>query len=99
MDLVPVGDRVLAGLPALFAPFFDASEIEVTGPLEGRIVKSHSFGSPGEPVRLDPGPGRRFRPGPAGGSLAQPGTCELVQEMERRYGAEGAPGVVGAATM
>lgn len=98
VDLVPVGDRVLAALPAMFAPFFDASEIEVTGPLEGRIVKSQSFGSPGEPVRLIQAPDGSVTQLQLAGAWLSP-EDELVREMEGRYGAEARGGVVGVAPM
>ncbi|WP_375458236.1 serine hydrolase domain-containing protein [uncultured Enterovirga sp.] len=97
VDLVPVGQRVLAAYPALFLPFADAAEIEVTGPDEGRIVKSQGFGSPGEAVRVirgEDGAPRELQLGGAFLSLES----DLVREMEERY-APPPLGVVGAITM
>ncbi len=51
IDHVPVGNRILSATPALFLPFTDASETEVTSRDAGRIVKAGGFYSPGEPVR------------------------------------------------
>jgi CubicO group peptidase (beta-lactamase class C family) len=52
VDLLPAGDRVLVATPAFWNPLMDASEIEVTGPDEGRIARAPGFGSHAEPVRL-----------------------------------------------
>ena len=52
IDTVPIGDRVLLALPGGLAPFADASEIELSGPSEGRIAVAGGFGSYGEPARL-----------------------------------------------
>jgi CubicO group peptidase (beta-lactamase class C family) len=51
-DLVPAGQRVLLATPALFNPFLDASEAEITNPTEGHIVLANGYASHGEPVRL-----------------------------------------------
>lgn len=50
IDLVPTGGKVLAASPALATPFSDASEIAVSGPDDGTIVRANGFGSHGEPV-------------------------------------------------
>jgi D-alanyl-D-alanine carboxypeptidase len=50
IDLVPVGDRVLASAPALPSPLSEASEIAVTGLDSGTIVRAPGFASPGEPA-------------------------------------------------
>lgn len=47
IDLVPVRGKVLVAMPALFNPFFDASEIR-----GGRIVLAGGYASHGEPARL-----------------------------------------------
>jgi CubicO group peptidase (beta-lactamase class C family) len=52
VDLLPMGERVVVATPAFFNPMLDLSEIEVTGPDEGRISLAPGFGSHGEPVRL-----------------------------------------------
>jgi CubicO group peptidase (beta-lactamase class C family) len=50
IDLVPMGDLVLAADPAGLKPFADATEIEVTGPDRGRITLANGFASHGETV-------------------------------------------------
>jgi len=52
LDLVPVGDKVLAANPAFLNPFLDASEIVVTARDRGRIALAGGFASHGEEVRL-----------------------------------------------
>ena len=52
IDTVPMGDRVLLAHPGALLPFADASEIELSGPTEGRIAVAGGFGSYGEPARL-----------------------------------------------
>lgn len=51
VDLVPTRERVLVAVPALPAPFTDASEIEITGRDRGRIALANGFASHGEEVR------------------------------------------------
>lgn len=86
VDLVSVGNRVLAPLPASFAPFLDASEIEVTAPDEGRVVRAHGFASPGEAARLvRDASGRVVEVQLAGAHLRS--EAEVTAEMEQRYGA------------
>jgi D-alanyl-D-alanine carboxypeptidase len=51
LDLLPVGNKVLALVPGFINPFPEASEIEVTGRTTGRITAASGFGSHGEPVR------------------------------------------------
>ena len=51
VDLVPVGNRVLAATPQLLNPFMDAAEIEVTGRNTGQIVLASGFHSHGQAVR------------------------------------------------
>jgi hypothetical protein len=52
LDLVPMGDRVLAGNPHMGNPFADASEVTVTGRDKGIISLANGYQSHGEPVRL-----------------------------------------------
>lgn len=47
IDLVPMGKRVLAAMPAQFHPLLDATEIS-----RGRIVLAGGYASHGEPARL-----------------------------------------------
>lgn len=51
VDLVAIGDKVLAFNPTLQPPFTEASEIAVTGDDAGKVVRAPGFASPGEPVR------------------------------------------------
>jgi hypothetical protein len=51
VDLVPMGNRVMAGNPHLINPFLDAAEIEVTGRDKGRIASAAGYASHGEGVR------------------------------------------------
>lgn len=50
VDLLPVGNRVLAAAPALPQPFAEFSEVEVTGLDAGTIREAPGFSSPGEAV-------------------------------------------------
>ena len=50
LDLVPVGNKVLALAPGFIAPMTNAPELEITGRTTGRIAKAPGFGSHGEPV-------------------------------------------------
>jgi D-alanyl-D-alanine carboxypeptidase len=53
-DVLPVaGRRVLLANPALANPMADASEIELDGKDQGRIVLAGGFGFHGEPARLE----------------------------------------------
>jgi CubicO group peptidase (beta-lactamase class C family) len=51
VDLVPMGDRLIAANPHFSNPFMDAAEIEITGRDTGRIASASGYGSHGEPVR------------------------------------------------
>lgn len=50
-DLVPMASKVFVTVPALMQPFTDATELEITSPTEGRIVRANGFGAYGEPAR------------------------------------------------
>lgn len=52
-DLVPMGDKVLVGNPALFNPLLDASELAITGRDRGTIALATGYASHGEPVRRE----------------------------------------------
>jgi hypothetical protein len=92
VDLVPMGDQVIAGNPHLINPFLDAAEIEITGRDKGRIVSATGYSSHGEPVRRS-----RNKAGAvtdiwlAGAHVKR--EKALAAEMERRY----APGKGGKA--
>jgi len=51
VDLLPMGNKVLAVGPGLFNPVLDAGEIEITGRNAGRIALTNGYGSYGEQVR------------------------------------------------
>jgi CubicO group peptidase (beta-lactamase class C family) len=84
IDLVPLGNLVIAANPHAFNPFMDATEIEVTGRDTGRISLAAGYASHGEPVRRT-----RSKAGTvtdiwlAGGNLKREKT--LAAEMDRRY--------------
>jgi Beta-lactamase len=50
IDLVPMGGKVLVASPAMWTPFANASELEITGPSEGRVALAGGYASHGEPV-------------------------------------------------
>jgi CubicO group peptidase (beta-lactamase class C family) len=52
IDLLPAGNRVLVAVPGFLNPVMDATEIEVTGPDEGRVALGAGYDNHGEPVRL-----------------------------------------------
>jgi D-alanyl-D-alanine carboxypeptidase len=85
-DLVPVGDKVVLGLPGLVNPVAKAAELTVTGPDEARISQSGAFGNYGEPARLERGPdGAVVAVRLAGGRMTSEAalTAELVERYER----------------
>jgi hypothetical protein len=45
VDLVPMGDKVVAAVPAALTPLADASEISVTDRLVGRIALANGYGN------------------------------------------------------
>lgn len=85
VDLVPMRDRVLVAAPSLFMPFFDASEIEVTGRDRGRIALANGFASHGEEARLLRGPGGAVREVQLGGARLQDAARQR-REIVARYG-------------
>jgi CubicO group peptidase (beta-lactamase class C family) len=84
VDLVPIGNCVLAATPQLLNPFMDAAEIEVTGRDGGQIVLASGFHSHGQAVRRV-----RNKRGEvsdiwlAGSNLKREGA--FAAEIERRY--------------
>jgi D-alanyl-D-alanine carboxypeptidase len=53
-DLVPVGGgKVLAALPALAMPFFDASVLQIQGPDHGLVLQAHAYAAHGETARRE----------------------------------------------
>jgi hypothetical protein len=51
LDLVPIGNKVLALAPGLINPMTNAPELAITSRTAGRIALAPGFGSHGEPVR------------------------------------------------
>ncbi len=85
-DLVPMGDKVVAGMPGMINPFMDSSEITLTGRDTGRITLANGYASHGEIVR-------RVRNGRGkvaelwwSGSKMLP-EAKVIAELEKRYGA------------
>jgi CubicO group peptidase (beta-lactamase class C family) len=51
IDLLPMGNKVVAANPGFLNPLFDAGEVEITGRNTGRIALANGYGSHGESVR------------------------------------------------
>jgi hypothetical protein len=84
VDLVPIGNRVIAASPALLNPLLDATEIEVTGRDAGRVVLAPGFRSYGEAVRRTRSKGGTITDiWIAGGHLTR--EKAIAAEIERRY--------------
>ena len=84
VDLVGLGDRAVAALPATFTPFLDADAIEVTGPDSGRIEQASGLSRYGEPARLSRDETGEPRELWLGGAKLLPETA-LQEEMQARY--------------
>jgi CubicO group peptidase (beta-lactamase class C family) len=84
LDLVALGDKVIAALPGQMNPFQDASEIEVTGPDEGRIALAGSFANHGETVRRERGANGSVSAVRLGGGTLLP-EAALAAELTERY--------------
>ena len=83
-DLVPVGEKVILGLPNLANPVAKAAELTVTSPDEARISQSGAFGNYGEPARLiRDAKGDVTEVRLAGGRLVA--EADLVAELTARY--------------
>jgi len=83
-DLVPVGDKVVLGLPGLANPVAKAAELTVTGPDEARISQSGGFGNYSESARLIRGAdGAVVALRLAGGRMVA--EAELAKELVGRY--------------
>jgi len=90
IDLVPMGNRVIAGNPDMINPFLDAAEIEITGRDTGRIVSAAGYANHGESVRRSRNKAGTVTEIWLGGGNAKREKA-LAAEMERRY----APGKHG----
>lgn len=85
LDLLPVGNNVLALAPGLINPFPDASEIKVTGRTTGHIAAAPGFGSHGERVRCTRAKSGKITEIWLGGGRYRPAT-RAAREMEALYG-------------
>jgi len=84
VDLVPVGNLVLAANPQLLNPLLDAAEIEVTGRDTGQIALAPGFHSHGQAVRrVRNARGAVSEIWLAGSNLKRENA--LAAELERRY--------------
>ncbi|MEO9189258.1 MAG: serine hydrolase domain-containing protein [Acetobacteraceae bacterium] len=86
VDLVPMGDVVIAANPHIGNPFLDASELKITGKDKGRIALAGGYLSHGERIRR-----KRDKTGAVtelwlAGTKFQP-EAQVAAEMETRYGA------------
>jgi len=84
IDLVPMGDQVLAANPHMIAPFTDATEIEVLGRNTGRITAAPGYASFGQSVRRSRNKAGEVTGIWLGGVHAKPERI-LAAEIERRY--------------
>jgi len=84
VDLVPMGNRVMAGNPHLINPFLDAAEIEVTGRDKGRIASAAGYASHGEGVCRSRNKAGHVTDVWLAGANAKREKA-LAAEMERRY--------------
>jgi CubicO group peptidase (beta-lactamase class C family) len=85
VDLVPIGNLVIAANPQLLNPFLDATEIEVTGRDTGRISTAAGFASYGEAVRRERNKSGAVTDIWLAASNLKPEKT-LAAELERRYG-------------
>lgn len=51
VDLLPMGNKVLAAGPRFSNPLLDAAEIQITGRNTGQVALANGYGDHGEPVR------------------------------------------------
>lgn len=83
-DLVPMGNKVVIGVPGMGHPFLDTSEIEVTGRDSGRVALANGYASHGEKVRRVRNAAGRIVELWVGGSRSV-SKARAVAEMTRRY--------------
>jgi hypothetical protein len=85
VDLLPMGNKVMAVGPGFLNPMIDAAEIEITGRNAGRIALTNGYGSQGEPVRCVRTKTGRIVELWLGASRLLP-AAKVAREMEVRYG-------------
>jgi CubicO group peptidase (beta-lactamase class C family) len=84
VDLVPIGNIVIAAVPGAINPFMDTSEIAVSSRDAGRISVAAGYGSHGEAVRRIRNKAGRVSDVWLAGSNLKPEKI-LGAEIERRY--------------
>ena len=85
VDLVPMGNKVMAVGPGFLNPMADAGEIEITGRNAGRVALANGYGSHGEPVRCVRGKSGRIAEIWLAATRLLP-AAKVAREMEARYG-------------
>jgi len=85
VDLLPMGNKVLAIMPGFINPFPEASELEITGRNSGRIALASGFGSHGEGVRCTRAKSGKITELRLAGTKLLP-AAKVAREMEARYG-------------
>jgi len=90
VDLVPMGNKVLAMAPGFINPVGDAAEVEITGRDQGRFAVADGYSSYGEPVRrVRNRSGKVIEVWLAANKLLPEG--RVVKEVEARYACHTAP--------
>jgi CubicO group peptidase (beta-lactamase class C family) len=84
VDLVPMGNKVLAVTPGFINPMTDAGELEISGRTTGRIALAPGFGSHGEPVACVRAKSGRITALKLAGNMFYP-AAKVAREMETRY--------------
>jgi CubicO group peptidase (beta-lactamase class C family) len=88
LDLVPMGDKVVAAAPGTLTPLADASEISVAGRIVGRVAVANGYGNFGETVRRVADDGGEITSVWLGGlELAR--EADLAAELTKRHPAAG----------
>jgi len=85
VDLLPMGNKVIAVGPGFLNPMLDAAEIEITGRNAGRIAQTTGYGSQGEPVRCVRAKSGKIVEVWLGATKFLP-AARVAREMEARYG-------------
>jgi CubicO group peptidase (beta-lactamase class C family) len=84
VDLVPIGNKVLALGPGFINPMTNAPELAITGRSSGRIALAPGFGSHGEPVSCVRTKSGRITALKLAGTTFLPAD-KVAREMEARY--------------
>lgn len=84
VDLVPIGNLVIAANPHAINPFMDTSEIEVSGRDAGKISLAGGYGSHGEGVRRSRNKAGKVTDIWLAGANLKPEKI-IASEIERRY--------------